>query len=95
MRRRDQENVEPASNDPAAVIAQALRRKFANRMFQDSPGVCVCVCVRERERERERDSSLFYTDRENLDRSSDTSASGFDSPSGKLVSFGIYPVFQI
>ena len=56
MRRRDRDNVDPASNDPAAVIAQALRRKFANRIFQDSPGsvcacvpallcVCVCVCV--------------------------------------------------
>ena len=39
MRRKDQDNCEPASNDPAAVIAQALRRKFANRMFQDSPGM--------------------------------------------------------
>lgn len=41
MRRKDQVNMEPASNDPAAVIAQALRRKFANRMFQDSPGTYV------------------------------------------------------
>jgi hypothetical protein len=62
MRRKDRVNCEPASNDPAAIIAQALRRKFANRMFQDSP------------------------DKENLDRSSDTSTSGFDSPAGKLFS---------
>ena len=38
MRRKDRVNCEPASNDPAAIIAQALRRKFANRMFQYSPG---------------------------------------------------------
>ena len=39
MRKKDQENREPASNDPAAVIAQALRRKFAHHVFQDSPGI--------------------------------------------------------
>ena len=38
MKKKGQENIEAASNDPAAVIAQALRRKFAHNVFQDSPG---------------------------------------------------------
>lgn len=38
MKKRDQDSREPASNDPAAVIAHALRRKFAHNVFQDSPG---------------------------------------------------------
>ena len=37
MKKKGQENM-PASNDPAAVIAHALRRKFAHNIFQDSPG---------------------------------------------------------
>ena len=45
MRRKDQENCEPASNDPGAIIAQALRRKFANRMFQDSPGIVAYTAI--------------------------------------------------
>ena len=36
--------------------------------------VCVCVCV------------SIVSDKENMDRSTDSSASGFDSPAGKLVS---------
>lgn len=83
MKKRDQDSQEPASTDPAAVIAQALRRKFAHNVFQDSPGTCIimyihALCTL---------SKYFLTsDKENLlDKSSDTSASGFDSPAGKLV----------
>ena len=47
MKRKDQIDREPASNDPAAVIAFALRRKFANKMFQDSPGMYGPLSVRE------------------------------------------------
>ena len=36
--RKVQETREAASNDPAAIIAQALRKKFAHNVFQDSPG---------------------------------------------------------
>ena len=43
MKRRDQVDREPACNDPAAIIAQALRRKFANKMFQDSPSMCIHI----------------------------------------------------
>ena len=39
--RRVRENTEAADNDPGAIIAQALRRKFAHRVFQDSPGLVV------------------------------------------------------
>ena len=38
MRKKDPDSRVPASNDPAAVIAHALRRKFAHNVFQDSPG---------------------------------------------------------
>ena len=41
MNKRDPDSSQPASNDPAAVIAQALRRKFAHNVFQDSPGMCM------------------------------------------------------
>lgn len=41
MKKRDQDSQEPASTDPGAVIAQALRRKFAHNVFQDSPGTYV------------------------------------------------------
>ena len=36
----------------------------------------------------ERCGNVYFSDKENLDRSSDRSASGFDSPAGKLVSAG-------
>ena len=31
-------DIDAASNDPAAIIAQALRKKFSHKVFQDSPG---------------------------------------------------------
>ena len=31
-------NLDTNSTDPGAIIAQALRRKFAHQVFQDSPG---------------------------------------------------------
>ena len=45
MKKRDQDSQEPASTDPAAVIAQALRRKFAHNVFQDSPGTCIIIYI--------------------------------------------------
>ena len=38
--RKLQAHQQPASDDPAAIIAQALRKKFSHKVFQDSPGVC-------------------------------------------------------
>lgn len=38
--RRLQEHHQPTTDDPAAIIAQALRRKFSHKVFQDSPGTC-------------------------------------------------------
>ena len=34
--RRLQEHQQPTMDNPAAIIAQALRRKFSHRVFQDS-----------------------------------------------------------
>lgn len=31
-------NQDAVNSDPGAIIAQALRRKFAHQVFQDSPG---------------------------------------------------------
>lgn len=36
--RRVQESQDAAANDPGAIIAQALRKKFSHKVFQDSPG---------------------------------------------------------
>ena len=41
------------------------------------------------------DESVYFSDKENLDRSSDRSASGFDSPAGKLVSTGHSEVLSV
>lgn len=30
---------EPLVDDPAAIITNALRKKFSHRVFQDSPGI--------------------------------------------------------
>lgn len=48
-------------DDPAAVIAHALRKKFSHRIFQDSPGLrnrCVFIVI-----------LLNFVDKENLDNS--------------------------
>ena len=42
---------EPSMDDPAAIIASALRKKFSHRVFQDSPGIIfslacsLCLCI--------------------------------------------------
>lgn len=38
MRTKNTKTQEPLESDPASIIATALRKKFANRVFQDSPG---------------------------------------------------------
>ena len=82
-------NQDAVSTDPGAIIAQALRRKFAHQVFQDSPGktarqllyimsIIISVTMLP--------NFLFSSpDKENLNRS-DASLSGFDSPNMKLVS---------
>ena len=30
-------------NDPASIIAHALKKKFSHRVFKESPGVWVCT----------------------------------------------------
>ena len=35
---------EPLVDDPASIIASALRKKFSHRVFQDSPGATFAFC---------------------------------------------------
>ena len=86
--RKLQERQQPASDDPAAIIAQALRKKFSHKVFQDSPGMCgrithhcCTLCI-----------LIYYVflpwyipDKENLDRSDVSLSAGFESPTVKLV----------
>ncbi len=44
MRPQNTKTQEPLDSDPASIIATALRKKFANRVFQDSPGKKMFVC---------------------------------------------------
>ena len=41
LRRHNLDTQEAADNDPASIIALALRKKFAHKVFQDSPGKIV------------------------------------------------------
>ena len=84
--RKLQECQQPASDDPAAIIAQALRKKFSHKVFQDSPGVCgrithycctLCILIY--------CFSPLVPDKENLDRSDMSLSAGFESPTVKLV----------
>lgn len=36
--RKGQDTQAAHNDDPGAIIARALRQKFSNRVFQDSPG---------------------------------------------------------
>ena len=78
--RPKQHNQDIASNDPGAIIAQALRRKFAHQVFQDSPGKHNLA-----QHTVWLNCHFSILDKENLNRS-DASLSGFDSPNVKLVS---------
>ena len=41
LRRHNMDTQGAADNDPASIIALALRKKFAHKVFQDSPGELV------------------------------------------------------
>lgn len=81
---------EPSMEDPAAVIAHALRKKFSHKIFQDSPGLLFMlshyVCIDWHLWWYEMIFILPSSDKENLDRS-ESSFNEFNSPgpSTKLV----------